>query len=132
MPGNYPPEECTIEKNKKNSRRIQNQLEKEKEILDNRIEDPGIPSEEAVQPARSKVTWRFNQKLRRALLSARASLKKKEVETALEHLEEGKYGTCINCGKEINPKRLEVMPTTVLCYECSHKGVEVEDVKEEE
>jgi len=106
-------------------------LEREKEILDNRLDEPGIPPEEVVKPKRKKVTWRVNQKLRKTLLSARADHKLKEVDKALERLEKGEYGICLNCGKKIDPKRLEVMPTVQLCFECSQKGIKMDDTEEE-
>ena len=40
---------------------------------------------------------------------------------ALKKTSEGTYGICSNCGKPINPKRLEAMPEATLCIECSEK-----------
>jgi RNA polymerase-binding transcription factor len=40
-----------------------------------------------------------------------------QVELALRRLEEGKYGICIDCGKEIEPARLEAIPESVRCIE---------------
>lgn len=40
---------------------------------------------------------------------------------ALENLRSGKYGKCENCGKPIEPARLEAMPTATLCLSCSKK-----------
>ena len=39
------------------------------------------------------------------------------VELALRRLEEGEYGRCIDCGKEIPPERLEAVPEAVRCIE---------------
>jgi RNA polymerase-binding transcription factor DksA len=47
----------------------------------------------------------------------RASLK--EVERALERLDEGRYGVCQRCGKPIGEARLEAMPATTLCISCA-------------
>lgn len=38
---------------------------------------------------------------------------------ALVRIKTGKYGKCENCGKQIEPERLEVMPTATLCIACS-------------
>lgn len=38
---------------------------------------------------------------------------------ALVRIKTGKYGNCENCGKQIEPERLEVMPTATLCIACS-------------
>ncbi|HUK88836.1 MAG TPA: TraR/DksA family transcriptional regulator [Blastocatellia bacterium] len=43
------------------------------------------------------------------------------VEGALSRLNEGIFGQCISCGKEINPKRLEAVPWTRHCIECQEK-----------
>ena len=40
-------------------------------------------------------------------------------ERALAKLEDGTYGRCDSCGAEIPPRRLEVMPDSVLCVSCA-------------
>jgi len=40
-------------------------------------------------------------------------------ERALAKLEEGTYGTCDACGREISPGRLRAMPDAVFCVDCS-------------
>lgn len=41
-----------------------------------------------------------------------------EVEHALKKFEEGSYGLCDNCGKPIDPARLEALPQASLCLDC--------------
>lgn len=43
------------------------------------------------------------------------------VETALARIREGDFGECVNCGNEINVKRLEAVPWTRYCIECQEK-----------
>ena len=43
------------------------------------------------------------------------------VENALVRIREGAFGECVNCGSEINPKRLEAVPWTRYCIECQEK-----------
>jgi DnaK suppressor protein len=43
------------------------------------------------------------------------------VENALARIREGSFGECIQCGKEINSKRLEAVPWTRHCIECQEK-----------
>lgn len=43
------------------------------------------------------------------------------VEGALGRIREGSFGECINCGNEINPKRLEAVPWTRYCIDCQEK-----------
>ena len=42
------------------------------------------------------------------------------VNEALARIEEGNYGTCTNCGKQINPARLEASPFSTLCIDCQN------------
>ena len=40
------------------------------------------------------------------------------VEHALEKIEKGTYGICDNCGKAIDPARLEALPQANICMDC--------------
>ena len=42
----------------------------------------------------------------------------KEIHDALKSIDEGTYGKCAFCGKEIDGERLEVVPYTRLCIQC--------------
>ena len=42
-------------------------------------------------------------------------------EAALARIENGEFGLCTRCEEEINPKRLELDPTTLLCIDCANK-----------
>ena len=41
-----------------------------------------------------------------------------EIEAALKRIEDGSYGTCSNCGKQIPEGRLEALPWAPLCIDC--------------
>ena len=43
------------------------------------------------------------------------------VEEALVRIREGNFGECINCGNEVNPKRLEAVPWARYCIKCQEK-----------
>jgi DnaK suppressor protein len=43
------------------------------------------------------------------------------VESALLRIREGQFGECVNCGDEINAKRLEAVPWTRYCINCQEK-----------
>ena len=54
---------------------------------------------------------RLGQKTRdQALLNA--------VDAALKRISEGTFGECLNCGQEINVKRLEAIPSVRYCITC--------------
>jgi len=44
-----------------------------------------------------------------------------EVEDALRRMHEGTYGKCIDCGRPIEPGRLEAVPWTPYCFDDQKK-----------
>ena len=42
-----------------------------------------------------------------------------EIEAALRRIEEGTFGICTNCGKQIAEERLEALPWATLCIGCA-------------
>ena len=48
-------------------------------------------------------------------ISTRRNQTLKEVDNALLRLDEGDYGTCIDCGRPIEPARLEAVPWALYC-----------------
>ncbi|MGA7884809.1 MAG: TraR/DksA family transcriptional regulator [Acidobacteriaceae bacterium] len=53
-----------------------------------------------------------------------------QVRLALERLNEGTFGDCLQCGKAIGEKRLDALPWTPYCIDCQEKieNGEIEDV----
>ena len=45
----------------------------------------------------------------------------KDVDRALERIDDGTYGLCERCGKPIDPDRLEARPWALLCIDCKQK-----------
>ncbi len=43
----------------------------------------------------------------------------RQVEDALERLDEGTYGACRSCGREIAPERLAALPWVATCIDCA-------------
>ena len=37
---------------------------------------------------------------------------------ALQSIDDGTYGICVNCGKPIDPRRLDADPAAMTCMEC--------------
>ena len=46
----------------------------------------------------------------------------RDTEEALRRFEEGTYGVCTNCGREIPLERLEAMPHASRCLDCQRKA----------
>ena len=40
------------------------------------------------------------------------------IDEALKRVEDGTYGSCLQCGKQISKKRLDALPHTELCINC--------------
>ncbi len=49
----------------------------------------------------------------------RRQLQLARIESALQRLESDEYGLCCECGEAINPRRLAVDPTSILCIDCA-------------
>jgi len=43
------------------------------------------------------------------------------IEEALDRITEGVYGECVNCGDDIQPKRLDAIPWTPHCIKCQEQ-----------
>jgi RNA polymerase-binding protein DksA len=55
-------------------------------------------------------------------LEHQAALVEREIASvrrALGRMEDGTYGTCVRCGEEIAPARLEARPEAALCIDCA-------------
>ncbi len=52
------------------------------------------------------------------ILSDRERNKVRNIDDALERMDEGSYGVCDSCGLEIAEERLAAMPFTQLCRDC--------------
>ena len=52
------------------------------------------------------------------------------VRLAMERLQEGTFGECLQCGRPIGEKRLEALPWTPYCIDCQEKveSGELEDM----
>ena len=43
----------------------------------------------------------------------------RRIEQTLKRISEGTYGICAQCGADIDPKRLNVLPTATTCISCA-------------
>ena len=50
---------------------------------------------------------------------ARAEQELKKIATALERIDDGSFGECLECGNEIAEGRLSADPTATLCIKCA-------------
>lgn len=52
----------------------------------------------------------------------RRQARKVALEMALRRLEADEFGTCVDCGEPISPKRLEIDPAAALCIFCAQSS----------
>jgi RNA polymerase-binding protein DksA len=43
----------------------------------------------------------------------------RQIQGALKRIAEGTYGVCVQCGGDIDPKRLNALPTATRCISCA-------------
>ena len=44
-----------------------------------------------------------------------------QVNAALQRMDEGAYGICLNCGRQIDPERLKALPFAEYCIDCAEQ-----------
>jgi len=49
-----------------------------------------------------------------------------KIDAALEKIDEGEYGDCVNCGEDIGVKRLKARPVAELCIDCKSEQEKLE------
>lgn len=54
-------------------------------------------------------------------LGAQSQAEVRRIRAALERIRAGEYGYCVECGNEIAPARLDLLPATPFCAECAAK-----------
>lgn len=74
-----------------------------------REDDPSVPAD--VLDLATKRQAAMQSADRAVAIQARLA----EVEAALERIDDGTWGSCLECGEPIDPARLEVLPLTTHC-----------------
>ena len=74
-----------------------------------RVREQGAPIRHRVQCVRTRSKRTADQV---------ATLEK----AGLDRIDQGTYGHCANCGKDIEEKRLEAVPYAAVCIDCASAG----------
>ncbi len=74
-----------------------------------------------IDTASSEVSLQFTGRLREREQGLLA-----KIEAALQKIEEGEYGKCMNCGEDIGVKRLKARPVAELCIDCKSEQEKLE------
>lgn len=100
-------------------------LELRAELLS--IAETNVASASVVELDQSKVGRLSRMDAMQAQAMAQASGQRHEallrrISAALKRIDDGEYGACQRCELPINPKRLDVDPTAVLCIDCANQS----------
>ncbi|HEY7017192.1 MAG TPA: TraR/DksA C4-type zinc finger protein [Gaiellaceae bacterium] len=88
--------------------------ENESQLEDDReeIQSDNHPGDMATSTFDRELDYTLEENVERAL---------SEIDAALKRIEDGTYGTCVNCGEPIAQERLEALPWATLCIDCKRK-----------
>jgi len=104
------------------TQQIQQALENEKHILEERLKSTKLGSKGAsINPNRADLARSYQENFRSKLLIAQDQELLTAVNQALRRIEDGTYGQCAECGHPIQIERLEAMPSVSLCISCQQK-----------
>lgn len=110
------------------STRHRNSLEQKRSATERRITSLTRSFEEIVQasggqatddehdPEGHTIAWE-RQQIAALLEEARETLA--ELAEAETRLDDGNYGSCVDCGRNISAQRLEALPATPVCVSCA-------------
>lgn len=107
----------TVKKIKDLLLRKQKKVEEEIKLLD---EDDPVNSQapaESSEPGTD--SWVADTHTRTVAVKKSLQEALTKIKHALQSVSSGKYGKCENCGKKIEPARLDAVPTAILCINCS-------------
>lgn len=101
---------------------IRKDLEGQRSTIQRRIdEEKASIRGETTNPDRTDLAHAYDLRQRRSAMLDNLEENLNQVEQALERLDQGTYGKCTNCGREILPGRLKAMPQATLCIRCQEQ-----------
>ena len=100
-------------------------LEMKQELL--RLAETGDEAAAVVELDQTKVGRLSRMDAMQAQAMAQASVQRREmmlrqIDAALKRIDDDEYGYCRDCGEAIDPRRLEVDPTALLCIACASRS----------
>ncbi len=109
---------------------VKNRLIVERDNLLKKLKDNDLSIDDAETPDPVDLAVRNYSKNVMLAVSENDSRQIVLINEALERIEDEEYGTCQNCEKEINPKRIDAIPWARYCLNCQElveKGLLEED-----
>ncbi len=114
--------------NKKERERYRNKLLKKKEEIVNKISETYNESKEVESGIAQDVVDKAESSYTKEFLLSLSDAEREQlflIDDALKRIDRKELGICQRCGKDINKKRLDVVPWTSYCIDC-------QEIEEEE
>lgn len=92
------------------------------EDMTDTVEVYADPADRATAESDRAFTLRLRDRERRLI---------KKINAAIERIEDGTFGECVECGEDISVPRLKARPVTTLCIKCKSKQEAEEDIRGE-
>lgn len=109
---------------------IKENLLAERELLIQKLKGNDLSVDDAETPDPVDLAVRNYSKNVMLAVSENESRQLTLIDESLMRIDDGEYGLCQNCSKEINPKRLAALPWARYCLDCQElqeKGLLDED-----
>ena len=103
---------------KSNLKDVKEKLLAEREVLIAKLKSNDLSIDDAETPDPVDLAVRNYSKNVMLAVSENESTQLTLIDEALLRIEDDEYGTCQNCEKDINPKRLAAIPWARYCLDC--------------
>jgi len=104
--------------NKTQLKEIKEKLLAERELLIQKLKGSDLSVDDSETPDPVDLAVRNYSKNVQLAVSENESKQLVLIDEALLRIADDEYGTCLNCEKEINPKRLAAIPWARYCLDC--------------
>ncbi|MBK6722267.1 MAG: TraR/DksA family transcriptional regulator [Pyrinomonadaceae bacterium] len=104
--------------NKTQIKEIKEKLIAERDALIEKLKGSDLSIDDAETPDPVDLAVRNYSKNVQLAVSENESKQLVLIDEALLRIEDEEFGTCLNCEKEINPKRLAAIPWARFCLDC--------------
>jgi DnaK suppressor protein len=104
--------------NKTQIKEIKEKLIAERDALIQKLKGSDLSIDDAETPDPVDLAVRNYSKNVQLAVSENESKQLVLIDEALVRIEDEEFGTCLNCEKEINPKRLAAIPWARYCLDC--------------
>jgi DnaK suppressor protein len=101
-----------------NLKEIKEKLLAERDLLIEKLKGNDLSIDDAETPDPVDLAVRNYSKNVQLAVSENESKQLALIDEALLRIEDDEYGSCLNCEKEINPKRLAAIPWARFCLDC--------------